>query len=144
MVCYYSGLLFFLNNWSQSVRVGSCISDFSAVISGVPQGSVLGPILFLIYINDLVDLFGPDVTVKLYADDAKVYINIVDITSINTLHDALFSISRWATMCQLKISINKCSVLHLGKNNLLYDYAIDGSPLPNVREARDLGIIVSW
>jgi len=132
----------FLNNRSQSVRVGSCVSDFSAVISGVPQGSVLGPILFLVYINDLVDLFGPDVTVKLYVDDAKVYINIVDIASINTLQDALFSISRWATLWQLKISINKCSVLHLGKNNLLYDYAIDSVTLPNVRDVRDLGVII--
>ena len=132
----------FLNNRTQSVRVGSCISDLSPVISGVPQGSVLGPILFLIYINDLVDLFDSNVSVKLFADDAKIYINIVDITSINTLQDALFSISRWANLWQLKISITKCSVLHLGRHNLSYDYAIDGVTLPNVREVRDLGVII--
>ena len=54
----------------------------------------------------------------------------------------LFLLSRWATDWQLNISINKCAVLHLGRKNLFYDYAIDGSLLPSVREMRDLGVKV--
>ena len=124
----------FLNNRSQSVRVGNCYSDFIPVVSGVPQGSVLGPLLFLLYINDIVDLFGNDLTVKLFADDVKMYVNISDVKNVNTLQEGLFALSRWASDWQLNISIKKCAVLHLGRNNLFYDYAIDGSVLPNVRE----------
>ena len=62
----------FLTNRLQRVQVGICLSSLINVISGVPQGSVLGPILFIIYINDVSDLFtSSSVTVKLYADDAK-------------------------------------------------------------------------
>ena len=64
----------FLLGRSQSVRVGKSISASSPVISGVPQGSVLGPTLFLLYINDVVDIF-TDLTVSLspFADDLKLY-----------------------------------------------------------------------
>lgn len=132
----------FLINRSQSVRVGNCYSDFIPVLSGVPQGSVLGPLLFLLYINDIVDLFGNNLTVKLFADDVKMYINISDVKNVNILQDGLFALSRWASDWQLNISIKKCALLHLGRNNLLYDYAIDGSVLPNVSEIRDLGVKV--
>ena len=73
----------FLSNRSQSVRVGNCYSDFIPVLSGVPQGSVSGPLLFLLYINDIVDLFGNDLTVKLFADDVKMYVNISDVKNVN-------------------------------------------------------------
>ena len=74
----------FVNNRSQSVRVGHCYSDFNPVISGVPQGSVLGPLLFLLYINGIVDLFGNDLTVTLFADDVKMYVNIYDVKKMLT------------------------------------------------------------
>ena len=63
----------FLFNRSQAVKVNNKVSSYSPVKSGVPQGSVLGPVLFLVYINDLVDLFGPGLSVKLFADDVKIY-----------------------------------------------------------------------
>jgi len=132
----------FLSNRFQSVKVGIHNSSFIPVLSGVPQGSVLGPLLFLIYINDIVDLFGPGLTVKLFADDVKIYVDISDVENINLLQEGLFAVSRWAAEWQLTISINKCAVLHLGRNNLLYDYAIDGTTLPNVREIRDLGVMI--
>jgi hypothetical protein len=130
----------FLSNRSQSVKVGNSYSDFIPVISGVPQGSVLGPLLFLIYINDIVDLFGDDLTVKLFADDVKMYLNISDVDNVNQLQEGLFLLARWASDWQLNISIKKCAVLHLGRNNLSYDYALDGTTLPGVREMRDLGV----
>ena len=66
-----------------------------------------------------------------------MYVNISDVNNINILQEVLFSLSRWASDWQLNISIKKCADLHLGRNNLFYDYAIDGSVLPNVREMRD-------
>ena len=70
----FSWLQSFLSNRSQCVRIDHCTSDFITVTSRVPQGSVLGPTLFLLYINDLVDCFDDlDCVCKLYADDAKLY-----------------------------------------------------------------------
>ena len=55
----------------------------------------------------------------------------------------MFAISRWAAEWQFNISVTKCAVLHLGRKNLTYDYALDGLTLPNVREIRDLGVLVN-
>jgi hypothetical protein len=132
----------FLFNRFQSVKVGLHNSGFSAVRSGVPQGSVLGPMLFIVYINDLVDVFGHNLTVKLFADDVKIYVSISDIDSVNLLQDSLAALTKWASDWQLKISIGKCVALHLGRNNLMHNYVVNDAVLPNVRETRDLGVIV--
>lgn len=105
----------FLNGRFQAVRVANCTSKYHLVLSGVPQGSVLGPILFLIYINDIVDIFGKDLTAKLYADDVKMYTVIDDIRCIASLQSDLDRLGRWADEWQLSIAVNKCSVLHIGK-----------------------------
>jgi hypothetical protein len=87
-------------------------------------------------------VFGPGLTVKLFADDVKICINIDDINSFELLQDGLNALSRWASEWQLNVSINNCTTLHLGRNNAMRDYAIDGVTLPNVRITRDLGVIV--
>ena len=66
----------FLSSRTQSVKIFDALSSVIVVRSGVPQGSVLGPILFLLYVNDIVDIFsGLSVSCKLYADDVKLYSN---------------------------------------------------------------------
>ena len=132
----------FLTNRTQCVKVGFSNSDFIPVVSGVPQGSVLGPLLFLIYINDLVDVFGSGLTVKLFADDVKIYTIIGDIISFEMLQTGLDALSGWSSKWQLKVSINKCTTLHIGRNNAMHEYAIDGVVLPNVRVVKDLGVLV--
>jgi len=69
----------FLFNRIQAVRINNKTSEYIPVKSGVPQSSVLGPVLFLIFINDIVDIFGTDLTVKLFADDVKSYAIINDV-----------------------------------------------------------------
>ena len=135
----------FLTDRIKRVRVGKCISDILTVTSGVPQDSVLSPILFIVYINDLCNLSTKSqnvVTFKLFADEAKVYMSISNIQSAELLQVCLNDISNWADMWQLKLTPSKCSVLQLGKicvNNL---YAINGVILPLVKNMSDLVITV--
>ena len=63
----------YLSKRTQCVKVGNCFSSVSSVCGGVPQRSVIGPVLFLIYKNDLIDVFCDFLSVKLFADDVKVY-----------------------------------------------------------------------
>ena len=63
----------FLSERRQCVRVGNTLSSMKPLTSGVVQGSCLGPLLFVIYINDIVSLFDGQCTCKLYADDMKLY-----------------------------------------------------------------------
>ena len=84
----------FLKGRSQSVRVGKNMSEKVEVKSGIPQGSVLGPILFLIFINDLPDVVQS--TVKLFADDTKLYAPIVDEVSCEKLQSDLDNLADWS------------------------------------------------
>jgi len=80
----------FLCDRLQWVVLPNGFSKFRPVISGVPQGSVLGPVLFLIYINDVVDLFdNSGVCTKLYADDVKIYLEITNDSDYVTLQDGI-------------------------------------------------------
>jgi hypothetical protein len=110
----------FLNNRSQRVRVGDSYSDFSPVISGIPQGSILVPLLFIVFINDLPDNITN--SCKIFADDTKVYGPTANHDSIQK---DLLSMMSWSKTWQLNFNIDKCSVLHLGKNNKQSEYFFD-------------------
>jgi hypothetical protein len=107
----------FLSNRKQRVRVNSYYSKWSDVSSGVPQGSVLGPILFLLYINDLVDVvnaFG-GCKIKLFADDVKVYwVRDAKYEVTNTLQKCIDAIQKWSILWQLPISHSKCYSMYFG------------------------------
>jgi len=90
----------FLDNWTQCVRVGSAISCSRQLISGVVQGSVLDPLLFLLYVDDVVKLFTSGVLCKLYADDLKLYPIIQtsqDVSELQSSLDALVAVGQVAT-----------------------------------------------
>jgi len=80
----------FLFNLIQAVRINKKkTSEYIPVKSGVPQGSVLGPVLFLIFINDIVDIFGSGLTINLFADDVKMYAIINNVNDSVLLHEGL-------------------------------------------------------
>ena len=102
----------------------------------------MGPILFLLYINDLADLFGPGLSVKLFADDVKIYAVINDVSDIDMLQAGLDLLFNWSVDWQLPISINKCNMLHLGRSNGCHTYHLDSTDLPNVNNITDLGVLL--
>src|SRR5207245_1993760 len=111
----------FLSLRSQKVRIGSSTSKPQNVLSGVPQGSVLGPFLFLIFINDLPSILDPIVTCKLFADDFKSY-NLDDyrINPLST-QNALNSLNNWAATWQLQLAIPKCGSMLINSRNKFLD-----------------------
>jgi len=98
----------FLFNRIQAVRINNKTSEYIPVKSGIPQGSVLGPVLFLIFIIDIVDVFGSGLTVKLFADDVKMYANINDVNDSVLLQEGLDALYALSDIWQLPLSLQKC------------------------------------
>jgi ribonuclease P/MRP protein subunit RPP40 len=131
----------FLSNRTQRVVINNKLSSDVHVTSGVIQGSVLGPLLFVLYINDLSTVC-KNCTVKLYADDVKLYKRITNVADRVTLQLALDALSTWAHMWKLSISIDKCNLLQLGYNDATVEYNIDSHVIVPCNSVRDLGILV--
>ena len=99
----------FLSCSSQSVIVDGEMSDPAQVRSGVPQGSVLGPSLFLYYINDIVE--GISSTIRLFADDTIMYLAITSQRDASTLQRDLDKLAQWETKWKMAFHPGKCQVL---------------------------------
>jgi len=122
------------------VRIGSCISSKVPVISGVPQGSVLGlgPTLFLIILNDVTDVYSDlSVSLSLFADGLKLYTCYKTDILHNDLHTAINRLTEWAKLWQLQSAIPKCSAFRISnpqwnvcESVQQVTYSIDGTPLP--------------
>ena len=130
----------FLSGRTFRVKVGNASSDDFPVGSGIPQGSVLGPLLFLLYINDLPNSILN--SVSLFADDLKMY---GKSCMKNTLQTDLDHLSKWQNIWLLKFNTkdNKCKVMHAGTNNPKHKYFLDGMELPEIKSEKDLGVLVS-
>jgi len=116
------------------------VSDWVRVTSGVPQGSVLGPVLFLIYINDIDN----GIVSKLgkFADDSKLCKSVDNKTDVNVLVNDLAKLEKWSDLWQMKFNVEKCSVIHLGKDNTKNRYQIGKTNLKSSDKERDLGVTV--
>ena len=133
----------FIHGRTQRVVLDNCLFSVADVISGVPQGSVLGPILFIMFINDVVSSSCGNTNVKLFADDLKLY-SIYNSTdwSLN-LQQSVDQLVYWSNLWQLKININKCHVLSIrnkSRTNTSFQYVLDGVSLSNVSNTSDLGV----
>ncbi len=132
----------FLCSRTQRVRVGSALSNEVPCSSGVPQGSVLGPLLFLLYINDLPECLKA-VKCKLFADDAKIYCIFDKHSSSSNLSTALEQLESWVSTWQLKIAYEKCSVMHLGNGHPMEILRFGRIALKVTPSVRDLGVQIS-
>jgi len=130
----------FLSDRTQRTVVGQCRSTIIRMESGVPQGSVLGPLLFLLFINDIADIFDPKITVKLFADDVKLYTIVNTVDDCNALQTALNKLVQWSKTWQLPISVAKCSIRVLGLSKGRSDLYIGANVLPEITLINDLGV----
>ena len=101
----------FLSGRSQKVVLEGKSSSSAPVLSGVPQGSVLGPVLFLIYINDLPEYISNS-TVRLFADDTLLYLTIHNSSDCTKLQDDLNNLQKWESDWQMSFHPEKCEVIH--------------------------------
>ena len=131
----------FLLNRRQCVSIRGSTSRWLPVDSGVPQGSVLGPILFLFYINDLID--GLECPILLFADDAKIFKEIKSQDDIDMLTRDMEKIQNWSNKWLLTFNEEKCTTMHIGKQNLKTDYTLNNKILKKTVLEKDLGVFVS-
>ena len=118
-------------------------STWIEVLSGVPQGSVLGPLLFLIFIND-IDLVVEQIEmIKKFADDTKVGHFITTAEDRDKLQEALRDLSTWADTWGMAFNAKKCKVMHIGSKNPRYRYEMEGEELSVTEEERDIGVTIS-
>ena len=133
----------FLTNRSQRVVVKGCPSDWRNVTSGVPQGSVLGPTLFVLYINDL-----PSTTLSslwLFADDAKLTREIKNNEDRKIIQSDINEMLTWSDRWLLKFQPPKCKAMHIsrrGKEEQRMVYKMNGTEIECVTSEKDIGIII--
>ena len=134
----------FLKGRRQRVMLNGKSSDWMGVSSGVPQGSVLGPVLFIIYINDTPDMLRK--YCKMFADDAKLYSAIETTDDQDELQDDLFDSCDWVKDWLLEHNIQKCKYIQYGNVKYEYNYKMtnkDGEiiSIEEDSEEKDLGIL---
>ena len=134
----------FLSKRTQQVVVEGCHSDIGYVSSGVPQGSVLGPLLFLLYINDLPS-YVENCKVKLFADDCILYNTITDPDDQTQLQRDLNNVLRWESDWKMAFHPAKCiyMTISLKRSPLTTSYDMRGHQLEKVNSAKYLGVTIS-
>ena len=131
----------FLLNRVQSVKINNSLSSAAKVVSGVPQGTVLGPILFVLYSADIPNVVSNS-KMSIYADDSKVYKAIRDVNDCKQLQKDLDKLSVWAEKWQLSLNPDKTKMLYIGNQNVSVDYTLCGRNIEKVDHMNDVGVIV--
>ena len=151
-----------LSNRKQRVVLNGEASDWRKVVSGVVQGSVLGPVLFLCFINSLdmavekvmemsrlamdresEDNMNDNSVFKKFADDTKWGMVVKKEEDREKFQQGLDNLDKWAEEWQMAYNIGKCHILHLGKNNPNYLYTLGGQELEVTKCEKDLGVMIS-
>ena len=135
-------------NWlkgrTQFVKINGCKSNRQDVLSGVPQGSILGPILFIIYINSMDGAVEEFINIiSKFADDSKVGTEVSTAEQRQNLQHALNNLSDWSDTWNMLFNEKKCKVMHFGRNNIQQSYSINNVTLEKSNAEKDVGILVS-
>ena len=130
-----------LTDRRQMVVVDGEVSSCKSVLSGVPQGSVLGPILFLVFINDLEER----ATGKIlkFADDTKLFRKAKEIGDKKKLQDDIDKLVKWSENWQMLFNFGKCKCLHTGPGNTSMNYEMGGTILSKTVKEKDLGVTMN-
>ena len=133
----------YLSDRVQRVVLNGVMSHSAPVVSGVPQGSVLGPLLFLIFVNDMPKAVLNHI--RLFADDTKLYSEVNDVKDCELLQEDIEALESWANKWQLSFHPGKCKVLRVGSRHPEFQYLMhDGDNTVNldfVNSETDLGVI---
>lgn len=130
-----------LSDRQQRVVINGKESTWHNVNSGVPQGSVLGPVLFIIYINDIDERIS--CKISKFADDTKITSKVTSVSQWQKLQCDLDKLTSWAETWQMKFNIEKCKVLHIGNDNVQARYVMNNVQLSSTAKEKDLGVVVS-
>ena len=138
----------YLNNRYQKVVLGSESSSTLKVHSGVPQGSILGPILFVLFINDISSGLSDGTDIVLYADDTKIWRRINSISDCISLQSDIDYLTSWADSNKMKFHPSKCKVLAVSNRAVSasafsFTYHLSNSPLSFVDNETDLGVDIT-
>ena len=132
----------YISDRSQVVNINGQLSSTKPIKTGVPQGSVLEPLLFLLFINDFPSCLA-NATCNIFADDDMVYVNGTSIETL--LQKSVDESVKWFRMNKLSVNIDKCHVMLIsGRNTSRYslNIAIDGVEIPHVHSAKYLGVVI--
>ena len=129
----------FLADREQRVVVNGTRSSTAEVTSGVPQGSVLGPVLFLLFINDLPK--GISKSVKMFADDTKLFSGMTDVND-DSLQNDLEVLQDWSSKWLMQFHPEKCKVMKLGRQRSNIQYRMNNVILEEIEAEKDLGVQV--
>ena len=141
---FYVWIKSFLFERSEIVVVEGVKVEAYAMTSDVPQGSCIGPLLFLAYVND-IDVYLSFSHILQYDEDKKIYksLNLVDKKSSRTeLQSDLIYLDNWENNSQLPFNLSKCSSLQFGHLLLAHNYTLAGKCIPSKPQEKDLGVTI--